>query len=288
LDGLHAWGIQYKEAEEAISEDEDTEIDDFLSTRPTKEIELKYWRIQKEIDEISHYLFILNHAYNENRKTVYTDTGIPYAKIYDPDLYDPSYYEHDANVQRHLRATIIMLLFSKFEDWIEIICNAIQERRKIPVSRSDLTGGIISSFRKYIKIFGGFKKPDDNEWAVIDALYDVRNILVHGGGYIERANKGSKKGINLLKHMNSGIHIENRNEYEKQMEKIISNNNRIEHEKLKFKIKTICDLKQALDLDNQFVEVPPPLSPEDKYPERIYLLEDFPREEMGDAGRKIS
>ena len=274
LDGLSVWGIQYNQPENDVFEQEDEEVEGSI---PTKDIDSIYSRIQKEIDEISHYDFILNHAYIENRKTVYTDNGIPYVKIFDPDLYDPSYYEHDASVQSHLRATIIMLLFSKFEDWIEDICNSIQEKRKIPISRSDLTGNIIKSFRKYIKVFGGVTKPDANKWAVINALYQVRNILVHGGWCIERANDGNRKGVDLLIHKNSGIHTINRTKYEKQRENIISYNNKKEDEKSKLKIKTIRDLKQALDLDNQLIEVPPPLSPVEKYPERIHLLEDFPK-----------
>lgn len=274
LDGLKAWGIQYKE--EVSDFDEDLMGNDPDIIRTPSEVDRIYQIIEKDIDEISHYNFILNHSYKEDRKAVYTDNEIPYSKIYDPELYDESYYVHDAKVQSHLRATVIMLLFSKFEDWIDIICDAIQENRKIPISRSDLNGRPIHSFRRYLETFGRFKEPDANDWAVIDAIYDVRNVLVHGSGYIERAHLGSKKGITLLIQLNAGLKIDNANEYEKQRQLLIDHNNKIK-EKSKIIIQTIEDLKLALYPNDQPVEVPPALKSGEKFPERIYLLDEFPK-----------
>jgi hypothetical protein len=275
LDGLHIWGIQYNQPENIAFEQEDEEIEDFLTSNFTKEIDNIYSRIQKDIEEVSHYHFILNHTYNEARKTVYTDNGIPYVKIYDPDLYDPSYYEHDSKVQSHLLATVILLLFSKFEDGIDNICKAIKERLKIQISWKDLRGeNEIDRFRKYIETFGKFNKPENSEWEVIDGLYIIRNFIAHSGGRIyDRRNRLDK--IKKLKEINARIRFDNKEEYERRRKDIVEHNNKIKNNS-KISIQTINDLKQAINSDTQLREEPRPLIPEEEYFERFYLLEDFP------------
>ncbi|MGV7222779.1 MAG: hypothetical protein ACQ9MH_14780 [Nitrospinales bacterium] len=111
----------------------------------------------------------------------------------------------ELSIAIQIRISFIMLLFSCFEKNIDRICDAIKKQKKLQINRADLSGGLIKSAKKYLQVFGHFDHSYIEEWATIEGLYDIRNVFVHGGGYIKKANLGSKKRLNNLLIMNIGL-----------------------------------------------------------------------------------
>jgi hypothetical protein len=87
------------------------------------------------------------------------------------------------------------------------LCNDLEQKSHAPISQGELAGGIFPTSKKFLNAFGGFKKPTNEEWNIIEGIYDVRNVLIHGGGYISKSKLGSKRKLNLLVRKNAGITI---------------------------------------------------------------------------------
>ena len=100
-----------------------------------------------------------------------------------------------------------MLLTAKFEDKIHEICSDIQIRKNIHLSLSDFDGGIISDSKKFLHTFSGFTKPNEESWFIIEAIYQIRNILIHGNGDIKKSKIGSMKKLKFLQEKNVGVFI---------------------------------------------------------------------------------
>jgi hypothetical protein len=111
------------------------------------------------------------------------------------------------DIPRNLRTSFIMLLISVAENKLQSICNYVEQISDAPISQGQLAGGIFQTFKKFLNAFGELKEPTDEEWNIIEGIYDVRNVLVHGGGFISKSKRGSKKKLNLLVNENAGIEI---------------------------------------------------------------------------------
>ena len=152
-----------------------------------------------EIDGIEHYYENLNSFINNEIETA---IGESENSSEDAELVYYSMWHH---VYENLNLSFIMLLVSFIEKHFDFICELIRVRKGIAITRKDLTGGVFASTKKYLRWFGGFENPKDEDWNILEAIYDVRNVIIHGGGYISRARLGSMRKLNLLKNMKVGI-----------------------------------------------------------------------------------
>jgi hypothetical protein len=163
----------------------------------------KYDQVQQEINNIKYYLDRLEKLIEKGK---IVESIAEYDENDNLD-YQSFLNEMDKEIMKTLRISFLLLIFSKFEGWIDIICNEISEKRRLPLNRKDLSGGLIASFKKFIEVFGNFNKPDSELWNIIEGINDVRNVFVHGDGDINRANQGRKSKIKYLENVNSGLKI---------------------------------------------------------------------------------
>jgi len=147
--------------------------------------------IKKELSSLGDYLQSIDNFINTER-------------LKDIDTKNVSDNSEDS-ISIQVRISFIMLLFSCFEKNIDRICDAVKEKKKLQISRSDLSGGLIKSAKKYLQVFGHFDHSYIEEWASIEGLYDIRNAFVHGGGNIKKSHLGSNKRLNNLVNMGIGL-----------------------------------------------------------------------------------
>jgi len=85
--------------------------------------------------------------------------------------------------------SVVLYLFSLFEDAANYICSVIKEKKNIELSRQDLVGGIVPTFKSYLKNIGGFTKPSEEQWLVMEGIYDLRNRFAHGAAATKKMKK---------------------------------------------------------------------------------------------------
>ena len=94
--------------------------------------------------------------------------------------------------------TMTVIIFSYFERFTTNICFFIAEKKNLNIGKSDIIGNEISSFKKFIKNFGGFDLTDFNLWFEIECIKVIRNIIVHGCGVVDHSKTGTNKHIRHL------------------------------------------------------------------------------------------
>lgn len=82
-----------------------------------------------------------------------------------------------------LRASFIMQLCSFVEGELNDIACRVGVIAEAPLKLRDLNGSTLSKPRKFIEAFGHLTQPDNNSWALMEQVFDVRNVMVHEGGF---------------------------------------------------------------------------------------------------------
>lgn len=163
-------------------------------------VEKIYNRIQSKYSSLSFYLQMLDFYTEDMEKAIYEQSE---NKI-EADVEWENFKKNDFP---YLINAFIMVLMSAFEDSSNEICEGISLIKKIPLGRNDISGGLIKSFRKFLDTFSNFVRPDDEKWSTVEAIYQVRNILIHGGGDINKSNIGSMKKIKYLADKKVGLFL---------------------------------------------------------------------------------
>jgi hypothetical protein len=93
----------------------------------------------------------------------------------------PWWWEHIIAPQ--FRASFLMTLMSAVELHLSRFARDGATIVRAPLSADDLKGGIYKRTRRFFRLYCQFTQPSDAMWERIGDLYDVRNALVHAGGF---------------------------------------------------------------------------------------------------------
>jgi hypothetical protein len=160
-----------------------------------------YETIKHELTFLGIYLERVNRFLEEEIKKELKGESVT-----DEDGYPSSkWITWEVNIVQPIRISFIMLLFSFIESNLDQICDLISERKHLPISRQDLSGGVLASAKKYFKVFGNFNHDNITMWPTIEGLYDVRNIFSHAGGNVLKSKLGSRSRLNNLLKMDIGL-----------------------------------------------------------------------------------
>lgn len=85
-----------------------------------------------------------------------------------------------------IRAAFILQLCTFVEGELTEISRRIELIAQVPLSVGDLRGSTLSKARKYLQAFASIEKPNDSSWHILERIFDVRNVVVHEGGFAGR------------------------------------------------------------------------------------------------------
>ena len=176
-------------------------MDDLESFTESEKIQKLYYAIERKFFRLAIYMNELDSFVSEK-----------YANIEGKNQNDSDAVEAEKalwslDILTSLKTSYIMALFSAFETSIDDICEDIKKRNNVSLRRNDLTGGLITSFKKYLNCFSGFTKPNSDKWNILESIYQVRNIIVHGDGNIKKSKTGSMKKIRFLEDKKVGLYL---------------------------------------------------------------------------------
>jgi hypothetical protein len=167
--------------------------DDLISAED--EIKNLYLTIDRKMDSLGIFMHIIGEFIaDQNSK-------------YPEEEFYMDFIPWAMHVIPHVKNTFILALSAIFESSCDEICDDIAKRRKIEISRKDLSGGMITSFKKYLETFGGVSCPNSQIWGIVDAIYLLRNVIIHGNGDISKTRLGSMRLINFLERLNVGFSL---------------------------------------------------------------------------------
>ena len=83
-----------------------------------------------------------------------------------------------------LRSSFLISLISFVEFTVVQFCRDVEVIANAPLSANKIKGTILERSQVFLRTFGGFATPSDDEWATLSHIYDVRNVFVHNGGTV--------------------------------------------------------------------------------------------------------
>jgi hypothetical protein len=92
-----------------------------------------------------------------------------------------------------IRAAFIMQMCSFVEGELNEICDRVRVISRAPIKVSDLQGSTLSKAKKFLAAFAKLDLPSKTSWDEIQRVFDVRNVMVHEGGFA-----GSSKNRNKV------------------------------------------------------------------------------------------
>lgn len=75
--------------------------------------------------------------------------------------------------------SFITILSSVFEKNMEKLCYKIKQMNNLKLTRKDLPGGLVCSYKKFLNIYGGIKSIDKKLWDLLFDIIKIRNMIVH-------------------------------------------------------------------------------------------------------------
>jgi hypothetical protein len=102
---------------------------------------------------------------------------------------------------RSLRYSSVVLLVIVTENYLNEICDAVYERRKLPIRAKDLTGRGIERSLNYLKAMVGVEPGKIRHWQRMSALSEIRNCVVHRFGKVRNKHQEEtdKRIANIIK-----------------------------------------------------------------------------------------
>lgn len=82
-----------------------------------------------------------------------------------------------------IRASFIMQLCSFVEGELNEICDRVAVIGSSPIKVSDLKGSTLSRPKKFLEAFARLDQPGEDSWTTLERIFDVRNVMVHEGGF---------------------------------------------------------------------------------------------------------
>jgi hypothetical protein len=113
------------------------------------------------------------------------------------DLYAEDYWRYGVGFPRILRNSFLVSACSLLEYEIGMICKRLQQKKKIPISCSDLRGDVLERAKLYCKLVGLDFPADDSTWQEVNHYIKVRNCVVHKNGLLKEF-QGDKDLISYI------------------------------------------------------------------------------------------
>lgn len=82
-----------------------------------------------------------------------------------------------------IRASFIMQMCSFVEGELNEICDRVRVISRVPIKVSDLQGSTLSKAKKFLDAFARLDLPSETSWGEIQRVFEVRNVMVHEGGF---------------------------------------------------------------------------------------------------------
>ena len=155
-----------------------------------EQIDNLYHFIEESFLILDNYMTVLSKFIEEEKKRTLNNSEVILTENWD-------YISWDHDIRPQLETSFFILTVSNFEKKIKEVCELVRTQKHVPIKQRELAGGFIISSHKYLKIFGGFNKPDDNDWKVIKDIYDTRNIYVHKNDGISLTEIVKEKFLHL-------------------------------------------------------------------------------------------
>ena len=133
-------------------------------------------------------------------------------------------------------SSLFLSIYGNFESKINQICLIIKRKDNIALSPNDLKGTGLARSRMYLKKVASYSFSIKNEaWVLTEKHNNIRNIIIHNEGVLEKSNHNYTKIYNFIKD-NDHLTIDKKN-------RIILNKNFVKEAKLLFynTYLTICD-----------------------------------------------
>jgi len=91
-----------------------------------------------------------------------------------------------------LRSSFLISLISFVEVTLMQLCRDVDVIAKAPLSANDIKGTVLERSQVFLRTFGGFTAPSDDQWTTLSRIYDVRNVLIHNGGALYASRHESR------------------------------------------------------------------------------------------------
>ena len=116
-----------------------------------------------------------------------------------------SKYPHlfEGTFQGITRSSFVVSLFSYVEFLLDHVCRDFKKVLNTNISHKDFWGSSLDKSRTFLTKLAEFKNPSPAQWDAMSRLHDVRNILVHSGGFLDGARDMNK--VEKVVSENKGI-----------------------------------------------------------------------------------
>jgi hypothetical protein len=115
--------------------------------------------------------------------------------------------KYDMLFTNFFRYSFTVLAFLVFEDWLNRLCHAVKDIKKIDEAVPEPRGNILNTYRKYLNRSGVHF--EDRIWQGVLDFNQVRNCIVHASGSVARVNPRRQHNLRELAKRGIGIEISN-------------------------------------------------------------------------------
>jgi len=172
--------------------------------------------VQMELEELRRYTHTLEGALEAERRRLEKDSEERASKMTEEerrDFYEwasDDFYRLGETFPRILRYSLFVNTYSLLEQTLLRIAEHLQGSQKLDLSPSDLRDKGIMRARSYLKKVARVAFPDDGtNWKDIAALGDIRNTIVHEGGYFPDDHRKRQQIDALMTRWSSDISLDN-------------------------------------------------------------------------------
>jgi hypothetical protein len=83
------------------------------------------------------------------------------------------------NRNNYFIMSFVTILCSVFEKNMERVCYKIKQINDLKLTRKNLPGGLVSSYKKFLIQYGGIVSIDEKLWDLLFDIIKIRNIIIH-------------------------------------------------------------------------------------------------------------
>jgi hypothetical protein len=151
------------------------------------------------INEMETYLNNKIDMLNDTENKLIAIGNIPNLEAFYDD-HDTDYYHFSKAFPSILRSSVVILLYSNFEHYLNKFCECQCYERKLTIKYSDIDGNGIYRTTKYLKLLCGLNLGISKYWSELEYYNKIRNALVHTNGLINE-KKINKSKVYLAKQV---------------------------------------------------------------------------------------
>ncbi|WP_077340879.1 hypothetical protein [Pseudocolwellia agarivorans] len=155
------------------------------------------------LDALEKIRFFVNISDRHMKEefTKYTETDI---ETDETTYWDRYQYRNDLSMHfkktfpQYQKQSHLLMLVSFFEDYLNQLCHSIHFEQDLNITVKDLSGSGIERAKNYLKKVVNIQIPTNtNCWKKIIEARDIRNIVAHNAGYLDK--KSHQKHFQIVK-----------------------------------------------------------------------------------------